>query len=236
MGRMPKMVISYRRADSQDIAMRIRDRLAARYGKRSVFTDIDSIPLGRDFLRHINSELSTSDVLLAVVGPRWIRGGGEQGQGIGEETDYVRIEVEGALKRDMPVIPILVGGAKMPKPAELPEGLRAFAYRNAAAVDSGVNFQNDMDRLIRSLDEEFAARSGGQPPTATEATAEPPHEQAAVERRRSDRGSVVTQTVDAFRTARDSVPAVGFAIGAAGVAALAALAIAPFGYARAAGI
>src|SRR5262249_16228550 len=154
--------------------------------------------------------------LLAVVGPRWIRGGGEQGQGIEEETDYVRIEVEGALKRDMPVIPILVSGAKMPKPAELPEGLRPFAYRNAAAVDSGVNFQNDMDRLIRSLDEEFATRSGGQPATATEAPSEPP----AVERRSSDRRSIVTQSVDGFRIVRNSVPAVGFAIGAAAVAAL----------------
>jgi uncharacterized protein YraI len=225
---MPKIVISYRRADTQDIAMRIRDRLAAHYGKKSVFTDIDSIPLGRDFLRHINSELEESDVLLAVVGPNWMRGGGEQG--IGEETDYVRIEVEGALRRDMPVIPILVGGARMPKPAELPESVRPFAYRNAANVDSGLNFQNDMDRLIRSLDEEFDTLLAD-PPSA--AKADEPVKAALTTRTPA---LEVTRAIDAFNAARQAVPAVGFAIGAAAVAALAALAMAPFGYLRAAAI
>jgi SH3-like domain-containing protein len=233
---MPKIVISYRRADSQDIAMRIRDRLAAHYGTKSVFTDIDSIPLGRDFLRHINSELEASDVLLAVVGPRWIRGGGEHG--IEEETDYVRLEVEGALKRDIPVIPVLVGGARMPKPAELPDSVRAFAYRNAATVDSGVNFQNDMDRLIRSLDEEFAARPPG--PATGRADADRPRESSSESRvsaaADAPLSSFAKHVVEAFNAARNRVPAVGFAVGAAAVAALVALAMAPFGHARAAGV
>jgi SH3-like domain-containing protein len=237
---MPKIVISYRRADSQDIAMRIRDKLSARYGKRAVFTDIDSIPIGRDFLRHITTELSTSDVLLAVVGPRWTRGGSEQGQGIEEETDYVRIEVEGALKRDIPVIPVLVGGARMPKPSELPEALRAFAYRNAATVDSGVNFQNDMDRLIRSLDEEFASRSREQSPSDGEPSSDTERTEADVAGKDGDRPayrpSPLSRAIEAFTAARHSVPVVGFAVGAAGVAALAALAIVPFGHARAAGV
>jgi SH3-like domain-containing protein len=236
---MPKIVISYRRADSQDIAMRVRDRLAARYGKRSVFTDIDSIPIGRDFLRHITSELSTSDVLLAVVGPRWIRGGGEQGPGLEEETDYVRIEIEGALKRDMPVIPVLVGGARMPKPAELPEALRAFAYRNAATVDSGVNFQNDMDRLIRSLDEEFAAKPTEHVQANDPLPDDEPRARAVSAEKgdgRPDDRTPLSWAVEAFTAARHSVPAVGFAVGAAVVAALAALAIVPFGLGRVAGV
>ena len=172
-------------------------------------------------------------MLLAVVGPHWMRGGGDQG--IGEETDYVRIEVEGALKRDIPVIPILVGGARMPKPSDLPESVRPFAYRNAANVDSGLNFQNDMDRLIRSLDEEFAARSiippvDHAPPPAARALA---MESAAVATGAPSSG--VTRAIDAFNSARQAVPAVGFAVGASAVAALAALALAPFGYLRAAG-
>jgi hypothetical protein len=153
---MSKIIISYRRVDSQDIAMRIRDRLAPRYGEESIFTDIDSIPIGSDFLKHINNELATCDALLAIVGPRWLDGGHEAGRGLTEETDYVRIEVEAALKRDIAVVPVVVGGARMPKLAELPEELRAFAFRNAAFVDSGVNFQHDIDRLIRSLDQQLA--------------------------------------------------------------------------------
>jgi len=229
---MPKIVISYRRADTQDIAMRIRDRLAAHYGKKSVFTDIDSIPLGRDFLRHINSELESSDVLLAVVGPHWMRGGGEQG--IGEETDYVRIEVEGALKRDIPVIPVLVGGARMPKPAELPESVRPFAYRNAANVDSGLNFQNDLDRLIRSLDEEFAARSPAEPPAAERPLPSGTAPTRATAIATGPSPSAMARAVSAFNAARQAVPAVGFAVGFAVVAALAAIVMAPFGHVRAA--
>jgi hypothetical protein len=131
-------------------------RACPHYGQESVFTDIDSIPLGTDFLEHLNAELATCDAMIAVVGPRWLDGGLGAGHGVHEETDFVRIEVEAALKRKIPVIPALVSGATMPKPAELPEVLRGFAFRNGTAIDSGVNFRNDINRLIRSLDETFA--------------------------------------------------------------------------------
>ena len=156
---MPKIIISYRRQDSQDMAMRIRDVLAPHYGEELVFTDIDSIPLGTDFLEHLNSELASCDAVIAVVGPRWLDGGHGPGHGVHEETDFVRIEVEAALNRKIPVIPALVSGAAMPKPAELPEALRRFAFRNGTSIDSGVNFRNDTNRLIRSLDETFAAKT-----------------------------------------------------------------------------
>jgi hypothetical protein len=155
---LPKIIISYRRQDSQDMAMRIRDMLAPHYGEESVFTDIDSIPLGTDFLEHLNTELATCDAMIAIVGPRWLDGGLGPGHGVHEETDFVRIEVEAALSRKIPVIPSLVSGATMPKPAELPDALRRFAFRNGTAIDSGVNFRNDTNRLIRSLDESFAAK------------------------------------------------------------------------------
>jgi hypothetical protein len=155
---LPKIIISYRRQDSQDMAMRIRDVLAPHYGEESVFTDVDSIPLGTDFLEHLNAELASCDAVIAVVGPRWLDGGHGPGHGVHEETDFVRIEVEAALNRKIPVIPALVPGAAMPKPAELPEALRRFAFRNGTAIDSGVNFRNDTNRLIRSLDETFAAK------------------------------------------------------------------------------
>jgi hypothetical protein len=150
---MSKIIISYRRLDSLDVTMRIRDVMATRFGESSVFTDIDSIPLGVDFLEHINSELSTCDALIAIIGPRWIDCGQGPGQGVHLETDFVRIEVEAALKRKIPVIPALVGGARMPTPGELPDALRPFAFRNGTSIDSGLNFRNDVNRLIRSLED-----------------------------------------------------------------------------------
>ena len=244
---MLKIIISYRRADTQDIAMRIRDRLSARYGKQSVFTDIDSIPVGSDFLKHINRELAQCDALLAIVGPHWLRGR-DSGAALEEETDYVRLEVEGALKRDIPVVPIVVGGAKMPRPSDLPESMRAFSYRNAAEVDSGVRFQDDMDRLIRSLDAHFAekaATSATEPPepgaTKTTQQGDQPEAGKGTDQPRSalvDDGasapSLLAQAAAAFQALRKAVPAVDFALGFAVVAALAALIIGFLGYARAA--
>jgi uncharacterized protein YraI len=247
---MPKIIISYRRADTQDITMRIRDRLATRYGKGSVFTDIDSIPIGSDFLKYLNNELSNCDALLAIVGQQWLRSGHGLGPGIEEETDYVRLEVEGALKRDIPVVPVIVSGARMPKAAELPESMRTFVYRNAATVDSGINFQNDMDRLVRALDEHFAPKATGQPVRTQGAVEGKPDETqpnqlqnpVAANGRWASWGDEVTKykflrrAVAALNTARNSVPAVDFAIGTAGIACLAALALGFLGYARASAI
>jgi len=72
---MPKIAISYRRADSAQIAGRIRDRLIARYGEDSVFIDIYSVPLGGEFPQHVREVWSKTDALLALIGPAWLRGG-----------------------------------------------------------------------------------------------------------------------------------------------------------------
>jgi hypothetical protein len=148
---MAKIVISYRRTDS-DVTGRIFDRLVQRYGKDSVFRDIDNIPFGIDFRKVINDALHGTDVLIAIVGPNW-RGTRKQGSArINDDNDLVRIEVETALQREIPVIPALVGGAIMPKPTELPDSLRDFLFRNAANIDSGRNFDTDIERLMRSMD------------------------------------------------------------------------------------
>jgi hypothetical protein len=121
---MAKIILSYRRADSDAIAGRIRDKLVSHYGANSVFMDIDNIPFGLDFREHVKAALLENDILIAVIGPKWVGSDGNNRIRISEETDPVRIEVETALKRDIPVVPVLVGGAAMPAPAELPDGLR----------------------------------------------------------------------------------------------------------------
>ena len=158
---MSKIVVSYRRSDSQAIAGRIVDRLIAEFGEQSVFMDVDNIPFGIDFRQHIQSVLAQAEVLIAVVGPDWLGAGADGGSRIQEEDDPVRVEIETALRQEIVVIPVLVDGASMPKAAALPESLRNFAFLNAAPVDVGRDFRPHVDRLVQSIDEVLARKSGG---------------------------------------------------------------------------
>ena len=162
---MPRIVISYRRADSAAIAGRIFDRLTQRYGGGAIFMDIDEIPFGIDFRDHIAEVLATCDAIVAVMGPRWLTGSGETSR-ILDETDPVRIEVQAALERGIPVIPVLVEGAGMPQPTDLPEPLVPLAYRNACEVASGRDFHVHVDRLIRAIDRLFPQAEEAKSPEA----------------------------------------------------------------------
>jgi hypothetical protein len=151
---MPKIVLSYRRSDAQEIAGRIHDRLAAHYGREAVFMDINTIPFGMEFRKHILDVLAETDLLLAIIGPQWA-GEGERRR-IDEQNDYVRLEIETALQRNILVIPVLVSRATMPSPNDLPESLANLASRNAITIDSGGDFHSQMGRLISSMDGHLA--------------------------------------------------------------------------------
>jgi TIR domain len=156
---MATIMLSYRREDSKWVAGRIFDRLETHYGKGNVFMDIDAIPVGLDFREHLQQSLQRCDILVAIIGPRWV-GTDEHGHhAIAEESDWVRIEIETALEKKIPVIPLLIDRVRMPKANELPESLRNFAFRQAAEVDSGVDFRTHMDRLIRAMDQYLQRRS-----------------------------------------------------------------------------
>src|SRR5262249_47973464 len=147
----PRITISYRRGDSGIITGRIFDRLANHYGKNAVFRDIDNIPAGVDFREGIDENLDQSAVVLAIVGPRWI--GSYSGRDrISEPSDPVRVEVETALQKRKPLVPVLVMNAHMPTVEQLPSSLHDFAYRNAVTIDSERDFDVHMARLIRSID------------------------------------------------------------------------------------
>jgi hypothetical protein len=148
---MPRIIISYRRDDSLDITGRIFDRLAGHFGREAVFRDIDNIPPGTDFRRHIDRVLDESDIVLAIVGPRWI--GPDEQRRLTSPADPVRVEIETALRKNKPLIPVLVSRAAMPHPDALPDSLNDFAYRNAVQVDSGQDFDIHVGRLIRGMDQ-----------------------------------------------------------------------------------
>jgi hypothetical protein len=157
-GENPKIVLSYRRSDSA-MAGRIFDRLAQHFGKTNLFIDIDNVPFGVDFRKHIDEALQASDLLISVVGEKWL---GPQEGGklrIMNAADPVRVELETALRRDITVLPVLLEGASMPDPAELPESMRDFAYRNALEVESGRDFNVHIDRLIRAIEQSLGIKA-----------------------------------------------------------------------------
>ena len=135
----------------------MRDRLANHFGNASVYMDIDSVPFGVDFREHIKEALLQNDVLVAVIGPNWL-GQANNNNRIFDETDPVRIEIETALQNRIPIVPVLVGGATMPRVAELPDSIKDLAFRNAATVDGGRDFHPHMERLIRSMGQLLAAK------------------------------------------------------------------------------
>jgi formylglycine-generating enzyme required for sulfatase activity len=150
--------ISYRRVDSSDVTGRIYDRLVATFDRNSVFKDVDSIPFGVDFREHLDGAVSQCQVCLVVVGRTWLEAQDEGGRRRLDSTqDFVRIEIESALKRNIPVIPVLVGGAAMPGPEQLPPSLEPLAYRNGAQVRSDPDFHRDMDRLIAGIQQHFGS-------------------------------------------------------------------------------
>jgi hypothetical protein len=165
---MPKLFISYRRDDTIGVAGRIYDRLAMHFGRDNVFMDVDAIPFGVDFRQHLNDAVSRCDVLVAVIGTTWL-GSSQAGlRRLDDPKDFVRIEIETALQRGIPVIPVLIAPASLALAADLPETLRELAYRNALEIDPGRDFHNHLDRLIRGIEfstpESVPDRSSGTPP------------------------------------------------------------------------
>ena len=146
----PAIFISYRRDDSSDVAGRIYDRLIQHFGKHSVFKDVDSIPLGADFRKHLSDSVGRCDVLLTVIGRQWLIG--DVGGRLNDVRDFVRIEIEAALHRNIPIVPVLVQGASVPRPEDLPETLQSLVYRNGIPVRPDPDFHQDMDRLIRGIE------------------------------------------------------------------------------------
>lgn len=163
---MPSIFISYRRSDSQADTGRIYDRLAARFGKEAVFKDVDNIPAGVDFKKFLNSTLTVCKVVLAVIGPSWLRAADEKGaRRLDDPTDWVRVEIEAALQRDdVIVVPLLVGQARMPRVEDLPNCLQGLAYRNSRDARPDPDFNQDMVRLINDLEQYLAPLPVGPQP------------------------------------------------------------------------
>jgi YVTN family beta-propeller protein len=172
-GTAPKLFICYRREETAAHAGRLYDAMAARFGERHVFMDIELEP-GIDFVDRITEVVAACHVFLVVVGPTWATlSNGENRPRITDRADFVRLEVETALRRqDVRVIPLLVDGARMPHAEELPEELRTLTRRNALEL-SDVRWRYDVERLMGTL-EDLLGTTSLPPPGAAEPVEESP--------------------------------------------------------------
>lgn len=148
---MRAIFISYRRDDAEGQAGRLFKDLVAHFGEEAVFMDVAGIEPGRDFRKAIDEHVGSCGVLLALIGKNWIDSKGEGGvRRLDDPGDFVRLETSSALKRDIPVVPVLVHGAQMPRPEQLPEDLRDLAYRNAIEL-THARWDTDLSVLIKAL-------------------------------------------------------------------------------------
>ena len=147
----PRIFISYRREDAAGDAGRLADHLHRRFGKDRVFLDIDTIDPGTDFVRVLHASLQETAAVLVVIGPRWTSMRNPDGAPrLESANDFVRLEVEAALGRSIPVVPVLVQGAKMPRAEDLPPALASLVTRQAATLDHA-EFHEDAERLCDRL-------------------------------------------------------------------------------------
>jgi TonB family protein len=143
--------VSYRRSDSQGEAGRLFDDLVKHFGEDTVFMDVAAIEAGRDFRRAIEDGVTKCGVLLVMIGPQWLDAKDERGgRRLQDPSDFVRIETASALKRDIPVVPVLVRGAKMPSSEQLPEELKELAYRNCIEL-THARWKSDIHLLVEAL-------------------------------------------------------------------------------------
>ena len=142
--------ISYRRSDSAYITGRVYDRMAERLGPGNIFRDVDDILLGRDFTDQLQQQLEVCNLMLVVIGPTWVsvRDAQTGEPRLDNPNDVVRQEVQISLRREIPVIPLLVRGAEMPREEDLPFRLKPLADKAATTIRPDPNFHSDVDELI----------------------------------------------------------------------------------------
>lgn len=159
--------ISYRREDTAANAGRIYDHLSDSFGEDHVFMDVDSIAIGLDFTKAVVEAVSACGLLLVLVGKDWLSSADNNGRRrIDNPDDWVRIEIETALQRDIPVVPVLVDEAELPYADDLPPSLRPFVRRQAFRL-SHAGFRAEVASLIEAVAKVFDTGPDrtGQPPT-----------------------------------------------------------------------
>lgn len=162
---MAGIFVSYRRDDSQGFAGRLADDLLELFGPELVFRDVE-IPVGLDFSEVLHRAVAGCDALLVVIGRQW-QGVAASGAGsrLFEPGDWVRTEIEAALQQRKLIVPVLVGGAAMPRAEQLPDSIASLARRQAFVMTD-----RDWEHQLQQLAAELRRRL----PTLDAAALQPP--------------------------------------------------------------
>lgn len=156
---MAKIFICYRRADCEDMAGRIRDRLRIEFSASEVFMDVDSEHYGEELPDELRAAVTDCEVFLALIGSDWLSIQNKKGQRrLDNPQDYVRFEIEVALQDSGKILPVLIRGAEMPDEDDLPQTLRKLAPITGPRVRSGSDFDSDVDRLQQAIRRVMAKR------------------------------------------------------------------------------
>lgn len=195
-----RIVLSYRRDDSSGHAGHLYADLVERFGPDQVFIDIDAIEPGLDFTEVITSAIDSADVLIAVMGKRWLTATDKQGRRkVDLDDDFVRLEIESAIEQKLRILPVLVQGAEMPSSDDLPPSMATFTRRHAFEI-SDKRWRDDVGELIELLEGIAAAKAqktglrGARPAGAEYDREVWAAQEAAAEQARRERETQLVQT------------------------------------------
>jgi hypothetical protein len=151
-----RIFINYRRGDEPGSTGRLFDRLEQAFTADRLFMDVDHIGPGQDFVRVLEDEVGKCEILLAVIGKSWIDARDENGKRrLENPNDFVRIEIESALKQGKHLIPVLINDAQMPRGDDLPESMKDLSRRNAVRIVHE-RFKSDAQGLVKILETSLA--------------------------------------------------------------------------------
>jgi TIR domain len=156
--------ISYRRVDTEPWAGRLFTELRRRFGHLEVFMDIkECVPRGANYETKIREALASCNVLIALIGPKWLTCMQDNIRRLDNPNDWVRTEIISALQRNIPVVPLLLGGAQIPSEKELPEPLRSLELqKHEVAKLREEEFDEDFEKLVKDLTRQTSLHDVGQ--------------------------------------------------------------------------
>ena len=148
---MKTVFISYRRADSSGYTRSLYSDLIREFSAQQIFMDVDDIPAGADFVVEINNKLKGAHILIVMMGKKWLEITNSNGQRrLDNPNDFVRIEIEYAIKKGIKIFPILLENAVMPNEIDLPELLKPLARKQALFL-SNKDYKYHVEKIIASV-------------------------------------------------------------------------------------
>lgn len=146
-----RIFVCYRREDTAPWAGRLHDALADRFGAVNIFQDVEAVRPGESFVEAMDAAVAKADVMLVVIGPRWTGAGEDGARRLDGADDYVRREIEVALTYGKRLLPVLVGGTRMPTVSQVPDSIRPLVTRQAVVLHDE-SWHADVADLTGTLD------------------------------------------------------------------------------------